>query len=620
MVSAGEAMLPAGCDAQNVTVFSKLSEFCQVKVEPVGRWFEHVYINRRNLKEGPDDLDSSMSSDEASESEELDVDPNYLRKLDPKNWKSQDHYAVLGLQKLRYKARDEEIKKAYRKIVLRHHPDKRRSTGENVKDLDHDYFSCITKAYEILGNPVKRMSYDSVDPEFDEEIPSCNNYSKEHFFETFESVFSINSRWSVKKPVPQLGNKESTFEEVEKFYSFWYDFDSWREFSYLDEEEKEKGENREERKWIEKQNKIVRQKRKKEEMARIRQLVDNAYACDPRIQKFKEEEKQRKIAQKRAKQEAARLKAEEDERIRQEALEAERKAKEKEEEEAKLKREKEKKEKEALKKQQKKERKLLQQICEKNNYFATDEESRISHLKEVDRLCKLLPLEELQNLNVALQKEENTKRRIFLDQVESLNKQLEIEKEQLAASFQKSSSSENRTKHEKPWSHDDLQLLVKGVNLFPAGTINRWEVIVAFMAQHSTSNIQRTAKEVLAKAKELQQQSGGLKEQVNKNAYETMEKSQKSGPIPVKDQSTPTERFDAAEQSGVNSAAWTAEEQQLLEQALKTYPPSTEDRWDKIAACIPTRGKKDCVKRYKDLVEMVRAKKAVQASVQKGKK
>lgn len=32
-------------------------------------------------------------------------------------------------------------------------------------------------------------------------------------------------------------------------------------------------------------------------------------------------------------------------------------------------------------------------------------------------------------------------------------------------------------------------------------------------------------------------------------------------------------------------------------------------RWDNIAAAIPTRTKKECMKRYKELVEMVKAKK-----------
>ena len=39
--------------------------------------------------------------------------------------------------------------------VLRHHPDKRRALGEEIKEGD-DYFTCITKAAEILSNPIKR--------------------------------------------------------------------------------------------------------------------------------------------------------------------------------------------------------------------------------------------------------------------------------------------------------------------------------------------------------------------------------------------------------------------------------------------------------------------------------
>ena len=62
-----------------------------------------------------------------------------------------------------------------RKAVLKHHPDKRRRKGEDVsEDVSDDYFTCITKAYEILGNSTSRRAYDSVDPTFDDEIPMKN--------------------------------------------------------------------------------------------------------------------------------------------------------------------------------------------------------------------------------------------------------------------------------------------------------------------------------------------------------------------------------------------------------------------------------------------------------------
>lgn len=50
----------------------------------------------------------------------------------------------------RFNATDDDIRRAYRKIVLKHHPDKRKAQGEEIRQED-DYFTCITKAYETLG-------------------------------------------------------------------------------------------------------------------------------------------------------------------------------------------------------------------------------------------------------------------------------------------------------------------------------------------------------------------------------------------------------------------------------------------------------------------------------------
>merc|ERR1719474_565325 len=85
---------------------------------------------------------------------------------------------------------------------------------------------------------------------------------------------------------------------------------------------------------------------------------------------------------------------------------------------------------------------------------------------------------------------------------------------------------------------------------------------------------------------------------------------------PAVDDSEASKRTEtAAEAQGLNVNPWTADEQKLLEQALKTYPSSLgSERWEKISSCIPDRSKKDCMRRYKELAELIRAKKAAQAA------
>ncbi|CAG2176414.1 unnamed protein product [Oppiella nova] len=415
---------------------------------------------------------------------------------------------------------------------------------------------------------------------------------------------------------------------VNKFYNFWYDFDSWREYSWLDEEEKEKGENREERRWMEKQNKAARAQRKKEEMQRMRQLVDNAYQCDPRIARFKEEEKQKKLSQKLAKQQSIREKQLEEERLKREAEEKQRLEKLEKENELKAKKNEEKKQKEFVKKQIRKERKLLETMFETYDYFAKNESKRIDNLKEFDKIIKIYSLEELQTFREEFSRleSEDSKRDFFLKKIDDLNSKLDSERIGLSSANNSTNGQTNNISSKKNWSYDDIQLLIKAIKLFPAGTPDRWAVIAKWVNDKSTSGVVRNHRDVIAKAKDLQNndQSQSLKEEANKNAYKKLDDShanKTTAPV-VSDTSTPSQRFDAPRTLvDLNANPWNNEEQQLLEQAMKTYPTSLGiERWDLISKCIPNRSRTDCIARYKYLVDLVKSKRDAKTAIHTNKK
>uniref|UniRef100_A0A804R686 Zuotin-like zuotin homology domain-containing protein n=1 Tax=Zea mays TaxID=4577 RepID=A0A804R686_MAIZE len=73
-----------------------------------------------------------------------------------------------------------------------------------------------------------------------------------------------NRRWSVMQPIPSLGDHTTPIEDVDKFYNFWYNFKSWREFSDDDDYDLEQAESPEHKRWMERQNAKLHEKAKKD--------------------------------------------------------------------------------------------------------------------------------------------------------------------------------------------------------------------------------------------------------------------------------------------------------------------------------------------------------------------
>jgi DnaJ-class molecular chaperone len=64
------------------------------------------------------------------------------------------YYQVLELQN---NASDEEVKKAYKKMAVKYHPDKHANSTEQEKKEAEEKFKTIAEAYEVLTNKEKHM-------------------------------------------------------------------------------------------------------------------------------------------------------------------------------------------------------------------------------------------------------------------------------------------------------------------------------------------------------------------------------------------------------------------------------------------------------------------------------
>ncbi|ETN46213.1 uncharacterized protein HMPREF1541_00397 [Cyphellophora europaea CBS 101466] len=382
----------------NFRAIGTLSPAVNRKVEPFGAAFlAHARRQRHGRTFSEDDRIQALAKVKKTEDDEdgeisEPEDPMMLQR-DAKDWKGQDHYAVLGLSKYRYRATPEQIKKAHRKKVLKHHPDKKAAAGQAESD---SFFKCIQRADETLSDPVKRRQFDSVDEAADVEPPTKKEMQK-NFYKKWGAFFESEARFSNKTPVPKLGNEKSSREDVEEFYDFFYNFDSWRSFEYLDEDVPDDNADRDHKRHIEKKNRNARAKRKTDDTARLRNTVDLCLQNDERIKQFRKEASQSKN-KKRIEKEAREKKEAEEKKAAAEAAEKKRLE---DEEKAKADKDAAKKSKEAAKNAVKKNKRVARGSVKDVNYFAEGDASAAqvdAVLNDVDKVLAGTDADELADL------------------------------------------------------------------------------------------------------------------------------------------------------------------------------------------------------------------------------
>lgn len=338
-------------------------------IEPVGRYFlahatrtlrGHTWSEFEKLEAERNVKQIETNGDEDLGDEEQSAE---LLAHDPRDWKEADLYAVLGLSHLRWRATEDQIRRAHRKQVLKHHPDKKSAAGGLDQD---DFFKIIQKALEVMLDSNKRQQFDSVDENAVVAPPAAK--TSYDFFEAWGPVFESEAHFSKKQPVPLLGQADSTKEEVDAFYRFWGGFDSWKTFEFKDEDVPDDTANRDHKRYIERKNISNRKKLKVEDNKRIIEYVSRAQAEDPRIKQFKEAAKKEKERQKWEREAGSRAAAEQAAKKKAEDEAAKKKA----DEEAAKSKVDSKKAKEAAKSARKKNKRAVRGGAKEKGYFGDD--------------------------------------------------------------------------------------------------------------------------------------------------------------------------------------------------------------------------------------------------------
>ena len=606
-----------------ISKFCICSELSKV-VEPAGAAFEKIVIQvyGGEISEESEDEEEKNEIKIEEDNIEYEWEKEYKEKESKKNIKDlfsngYNYYKILGLEDKFLNSKEEDFRKAYKKMAIIYHPDKNKENKslqgvsdeqikeEIKKDLEKENklgneennednneekkignnnnenkiseeeeqknreinkkWLKLKEAYDTLIDPEKRKKYDSTIV-FDDSIPEDKEYTEKDFFTTFGPVFLNNGIWSKKKPVPKLGDMQSPLQKVKLFYKFWHNFQSWRDFSVEGEYDLEEATSRFEKRQMLKENKKMKASMRKEEKIRIDTLINIAYKRDPRIieeekrlEKEREEEKKKRALE--------RQKQREEEELKREIM-----IKQYEEEKERIKKKK-------LEEKEEMEKNIINIIKENNINMNEDDlfQFKLNSKNESLKEC-------LDYISKYEKEDNNIKKKEIMEKCKSL----------FGMKFKEEIKEEKEK--ESIWTKEEMFLLQKGVKKYPAGTKKRWDKIKEIVKTKNEEEIVQMAHYLVVTPNIKIEGNINLKELLQKEKKEKNENNEEK-----------SKKIEKQEKSEIN---WTGEEQKLLEEALKKYPSSlpTNERWTNISKHVG-KTKKQCVERYKYLANLIKKNK-----------
>ncbi|KAM8827483.1 dnaJ homolog subfamily C member 21 [Spinachia spinachia] len=221
------------------------------------------------------------------------------------------HYEILDVKR---DAGDGDLKKAYRKLALKWHPDKNLDNADEAAE----YFKLIQAAYDVLSDPQERAWYDNhrdallkggVSGDYEDDSIDLLQYftvtcycgfgdDEKGFYTVYRNLFEAIVKEEMEhakvdeeeeeEDFPPFGDSESDYDSVvHMFYGYWQSFCTRKNFAWKEEYDTRQASNRWEKRAMEKENKKTRDKARKERNELVRQLVAFVRKRDRRVQAHK---------------------------------------------------------------------------------------------------------------------------------------------------------------------------------------------------------------------------------------------------------------------------------------------------------------------------------------------